>query len=91
MKKQKAFTMVLSEFSSSEDESEKAKPNIDKEELKKYLKDSDDESSQDQITPKSSPQNPKSVKRLKTPPIEDSPIIKPKEVISKDPPQKYLV
>ena len=59
--------------------------------MRKYLKDGDEESSQDQITPKSSPQKPKNDKRLKTPPIESSPIIKPKEVISKDPPQKYLV
>ena len=64
----------LSEFSSSDDESEKAKPKIDK------------ESSQEQITPK----RPKNDKRLKTPSIEDSPIIKPKKVFSKDPPQNYL-
>ena len=88
MKKQKSSTIVLSEFSSSDDESEKATPKIDKEELRKYLKNSDDEeSSQDQITPK----RRKNVKRLKTPPIEGSPIIKPKKVISKDPPQNYLV
>ena len=87
MKKQKSSTIVLSEFSSSDDESEKATPKIDKEELRKYLKDSDEESSQEQITPK----RLKNVKRLKTPPIEDKPIIKPKKVISKDPPQNYLV
>ena len=88
MKKQKSSTIVFSEFSSSDDESEKATPKIDKEELRNYLKNSDDEeSSQDQITPK----RPKNVKRLKTPPIEGTPIIKPKKVISKDPPQNYLV
>ena len=87
MKKQKSSIIILSEFSSSEDESEKAKPKIDKEELKKYLKDSDEESSQKQITP----QRPKKVKRLKTPPSQDSPIIKPKKSISKDPTQNYLV
>ena len=88
MKKQKSSTIVLSEFSSSDDESEKAMPKIDKEELRKYVKNSDDEeSSQDQITPK----RRKNVKRLKTPPIEGSPIIKPKKVISKDPTQNYLV
>ena len=87
MKKQKSSTIVLSEFSSSDDESEKATPNIDKEELRKYLQNSDDESSQEQITPK----RRKNVKRLKTPPIEGSPIIKPKKVISKDPSQNYLV
>ena len=91
MKKQKSSMINLSKFSSSDDESEKAKPKIDKEELKKYLKVSDDESSQDRITPKSSPQKPKKVKRLKTLPLQDSPIIKPKKVISKDPPQNYLV
>ena len=91
MKKQKSSIINLSEVSSSDDESEKAKPKIDKEELRKYLKDSDEESSQDQISPNTTPKSPKNVKRLKTPPIEDSPIIKPKEVISKDPPQNYLV
>ena len=90
MKKQKSSIINLSEFSSSDEESEKATPKIDKEELRKYLKDSDEEFSQHQITPKSSPKRPKNVKRLKTPPIEDSPIIKPKKVISKDPPQNYL-
>ena len=90
MKKQKSSTIVLSEFSSSDDESEKATPKIDKE-LRKYLKDSDEESSQDQITPKTSPKRRKNVERLKTPPIEDKPMIKPKKVISKDPPQNYLV
>ena len=46
--------------------------------MKKYIKDSDDESS---------PQKPIKVKRLKTPP----PIIKTKKSISKEPTQKYLV
>ena len=61
MKKQKSSIINLSEFSSSDEETEKATPKIDKEELIKYLKDSDEESSQDQITPK----RPKNVKRLK--------------------------
>ena len=87
MKKQKSGIINLSEVSSSDEETEKATPKIDKEELRKYLKNSDDEeSSQDQITPK----RPKNVKRLKTPPIEDSSIIKPKKVISKDTSQNYL-
>ena len=81
--------MNISEVSSSDDESQ-AKPKIGKEDLKKYIKDSDDESSQEQITPKSSPQKPMKVKRLKTPPLQDSPIIQPKKSISKEPPQKYL-
>ena len=91
MKKQKSSIINLSEVSSSDDESEKAKPKIDKEELRKYIKDSDEESSQDQISPNTTPKRPKNVKRLKTPPIEDSAIIKPKKSISKDPPQNYLV
>ena len=89
MKKQKSVLINLSEVSSSDEDNAKTK--IDKEELRKYLKDSDEESSQDQISPNTTPKRPKNVKRLKTPPIEDSPIIKPKDVISKDPPQNYLV
>ena len=54
MKKQKSNTMNISEISSSDDEYQ-AKPKIDKEDFKKYIKDSDDESSQEQITPKSYP------------------------------------
>ena len=90
MKKQKSSSIINpSEVpSSDDDETEKAMPKIDKEELRKYLQNSDDEeSSQDQITSK----RRKNVKRLKTPPIEGTPIIKPKKVISKDPPQNYLV
>ena len=90
MKKQKSSLINISEVSSSDDESQIAKPKIDKEELKKYIKDSDDESSQEQLTPKSSPQKPTKVKRLKTPPLQDPPIIQPKKSISKEPPQKYL-
>ena len=91
MKKQKSSTIVLTEFSSSDDESEKAMPKIDKEELRKYLKNSDDEeSSQDQITPKTTPKRPKIVKRLKTPPIEGSPLTKPKKLIQKDSSKNYL-
>ena len=91
MKKQKSTTINISEVSSSDDESQIAKPKIDKEELKKHIKVSDDESSQEQITPKSSPQKPIKVKKLKTPPLQDSPIIKPKKSISKESPQKYIV
>ena len=86
MKKQRSSIINLTEISSSDDESEKATPKIDKEELRKYLKDSDEESSQEQITPK----RPKNDKRLKTPSIEDKPIIKPKKVIPKDTSQNYL-
>ena len=94
MKKQKSSTIVLTEFSSSDDETKKAMPKMDKEELRKYLQNSDDESSQEQFTPEKMKKNEKpekNVKRLKTPPIEGSPIIKPKKAISKDPPQNYLV
>ena len=87
MKKQKSSIINLTEIASSDDESEKATPKIDKEELRKYLKDSDEESFQEQNTPK----RPKNVKRLKTPPIEDKAIIKSKKDISKTPPQNYLV
>ena len=91
MKKQKSSTIVLTEFSSSDDESEKAMPKIDKEELRKYLKNSgDEESSQDQITPKTTPKRRKIVKRLKTPPIEGSPLTKPKKLIQKDSSKNYL-
>ena len=91
MKKQKSSIINISEVSSLDDESQIAKPKIDKEDLKKHIKVSDDESSQEQITPKSSPQKPIKVKRLKTPPLQDSPIIKPKKSVSKESPQKYIV
>ena len=88
MKKQKSTTKHISEVSSSDDEYQ-AKPKIDKEEFKKYIKDSDDESSQEQITPKSSPQKPK-VKRRKTPKLQDLPPIQPNKTISQKITQKYL-
>ena len=83
MKKQKSSTIVLTEFSSSDDENEKAMPKIDKEELRKFLQNSDDESQQN----KTSPQKSKRVLRK----IKTSPQDKPKKVISKDTPQNYLV
>ena len=82
MKKQKSSTIVLTEFSSSDDENEKAMPKIDKEELRKYLQNSDDESQQN----KTSSQKTKRVLRK----IKTSSQHKPKKVISKDTPQKYL-
>ena len=63
MKKQKPLILNISEVSSSDDESQ-AKPKIDKEELKKYIKDSDNESTQVN-TPKSSPQKPKAKRKKK--------------------------
>ena len=82
MKKQKSSTIVLTEFSSSDDESEKAMPKIDKEELRKYLQNSDDESQQN----KTSPQKTKRVLHK----IKTSSQDKPKKVISKDSSSKYL-
>ena len=68
MKKQKSIQDKISEALSSDDESQIAKPKIDKEELKKLIKDSDDdESSQEQLTPKCSPKkNKKSQKTEKS-------------------------
>ena len=84
MKKQKSSSIVLTEFSSSDDENEKAMPKIDKEELRKYLQNSDDDESQQN---KTSPQKSKRVRHK----IKTSSQDKPKKVISKDSPQKYLV
>ena len=86
MKKQKSSSIInLCEVPSSDDETEKAMPKMDKEELRKYLQNSDDKS-QEQVTPK----RRKNVKRLKTPPIEGSPIFKLKKVISKDTSKNFL-
>ena len=82
MKKQKSSTIVLTEFSSSDDESEKAMPKIDKEELRKYLQNSDDESQQKKTSPQKSKRVPHKIKTSS----QD----KPKKVISKDSPQNYL-
>ena len=82
MKKQKSSTIVLTEFSSSDDETEKAMPKIDKEELRKHFQNSDDESQQN----KTSPQKTKRVLNK----VKTSSQNKPKKVISKDSPQNYL-
>ena len=84
MKKQKSFTIVLTEFSCSDDETEKGKPKIDKEELRKYLQNSDDDESQQN---KTSPQKSKRVPHK----IKTSSQDKPKKVISKDLSQNYLL
>ena len=52
MKKQKSSIIVLSCLESSGDESEKAMPKIEKEELRKYLQNSDEE---DESVKKTSP------------------------------------
>ena len=87
MKKQKSTKIFMSkEISSSDDESQ-AKPH--KEDLKKYIKDSDEESP-DQLTPKSSPQKPK-VKRKKKLTKHDSPTIQTSKTISQKISQKNLI
>ena len=63
MKKQKSTTIFMSKELSSDDDESQAKPKIDKEEIKKYIKYSDDESTQEFITPKSSPQKPKAKRK----------------------------
>ena len=89
MRKQKQkqkLVLNISEVSSSDDEYQ-AKPH--KEDLKKYIKDSDDESTQE-ITPKSSPQKPKA-KRKKTLTKIDSPTILTNKTISQKISQKNLI
>ena len=83
MKKQKSIKMYISKVLSSDDDDEyQAKPKIDK--------DSDDESSQEQITPKSSPQKTIKVKRKKSPRLPDCSPIQPNKTISQKITQKYL-
>ena len=83
MKKQQSSTIVLTEFSSSDDETEKAMPKIDKEELRKYLQNSDDDESQQN---KTFPQKTKRVHHK----IKTSSYVKPKKSLQKDSPQNYL-
>ena len=64
MKKVKSPIIVLSCSESSDDESEKAMPKIDKEELRKYLQNSDEENESDKKT--SSKKTKKLVKKRKT-------------------------
>ena len=84
----KSFIRVSSFSGSSGDESEKAKPKIDKEELRKHLQNSDEE---DSSPPKTSPKKSKKlVKKRKTynnTNLHDKQI-KPNQ---KDSPQKYLL
>ena len=72
--------IFISKELSSDDE---AKPKIDKEELKKYIKDSDDESTQEYITPKSSPKKSKDKNH--------SPMVQPNKTISQQLSQKNLI
>ena len=96
MKKQKSSIIVLTLPESSGDESEKAMPKIDKEELRKYLQNSDEEDESDKKT--SPKESKKLVKKRKTSSsntiLQDKPTkptkkqIKP---IQKDSPQKCLL
>ena len=64
MKKEKSSIIVLSCSESSGDESEKAKPKIDKEELRKYLQNSDEEN--ESVKEPSPKKSKKLVKKRKT-------------------------
>ena len=96
MKKEKSSIIVLSCSESSGDETEKAKPKIDKEELRKYLQNSDEE---DESPQKTSPKKSKKpFKKRKTSSHNNVDQDKPSETnkktkkpIQKDSPQKYLL
>ena len=96
MKKEKSSTVVLSCSESSGDESEKEMPKIDKEELRKYLQNSDEEN---ESVKKTSPKKSKKlVKKRKTSShtnvdqVKSSEEIKkPKDYIKKDSPKKTLL
>ena len=88
MKKQTSSIIVLSCSESSGDETEKEKLKIDKEELRKYLKNSDEE---DESSPKTTPKKSKKlVKKRKTSSHANNDQEKSKKLIQKDSPQKYL-
>ena len=81
--------IVLSCSESSGDESEKAKSKIDKEELRKYLQNSDEE---DESVKKTSPKKSKKlVKKRKTSSGISDDQDKPKKPIQKDSSLKYLL
>ena len=89
MKKQKSSIIVHSCSESSGDETEKAMPKIDKEELRKYLQNSDEE---DETPQKTSPQKSKKlIKKRKTSSSNTTLQDKPKKLIQKDSFQKYLL
>ena len=89
MKKQKSSIIVLTSPESSADESEKAKPKIDKEELRKYLQNSDEE---DESPLKTSPKKTKKlIKKTKISSINNENQDKLKKSLQKDSPQKYLL
>ena len=96
MKKEKSSIIVLSSPESSGDESEKAMPKIDKEELRKYLQNSDEEDESAQKT--STKKSKKIVKKRKTSSINIDYQDKPSETMKKTKkspqkvsPPKYLL
>ena len=89
MKKEKSSIIVLSCSEPSGDESEKAMPKIDREELRKYLQNSDEE---DESAQKTSPKKSKKfVKKRKTSSINIDYQDKATETIkkTKKSPQKF--
>ena len=88
MKKQKSSIIVHSCSESSDDETEKAMPKIDKEELRKYLQNSDEDESPQKT---SSPKSKKLFHKRKTSSSNTTLQDKAKKLIQKDSPQKYLL
>ena len=88
MKKQKSSIIVLSCSESSEDETEKAKPKIDKEELRKYLQNSDEDESPQET---SSQKSKKVLHKRKTSSSNNNLQDKRIKPIQKDSPSKYLL
>ena len=96
MKKEKSSIIVLSCSESSGDETEKAKQKIDKEELRNYIQNSDEE---DDSVKKTSPKKTKRlVKKRKTSSINIDYLDKPSKTIKKtkkspqkDSPKKILL
>ena len=95
MKKEKSSIIVLSCFESSGDESEKAKPKIDREELRKYLQNSDEENeSVKKTSPKKSKKTCQEKKTSHTNVDKDKSseeIKTPKKFTQKDSPNKSLL
>ena len=96
MKKEKSSIIVLSCSESSGDESEKEMPKIDKEELRKYLQNSDEEN---KSVKKTSPKKPKKLdKKRKTSSHNNvdqdkssEEIKKSNKPIKKEPPKNTLI
>ena len=87
MKKQKSTIIVPSCSESSDDETEKAMPKIDKEELRKYLQNSDEDESPQKTSPQKLKKLPRKSKTSSNTILQD----KPKKLIQKDSPSKYLL